>query len=321
VVRTLSTGQAFDTVIAGALSLIVQDERIGVWVPALRRIYWMTQEGQALQVETIAVEREQLPSGYFRLSGLSRTMEPHRMHDRAIRLEDVTYIEDRPVLESPKGGYVPAFVIAASQRRVDTVWVGSGTIYSVERGGVWVCCGRAPLFGTQVWWGIRRDGGLVVGSASKPEVMWLDPSGRPYLRVSWTSDGRPITKDDALANWRTAHERVLPDSPASYRRERIRYLKQRFEDFAGFVADSAPAFSQLIVDASDRVWVRRFDPRAWPDGLGSLWDVYDDVGDYCGTVRVSGINHVFRIGALGMLGSLRRPKGSHELVLASVEAC
>jgi hypothetical protein len=156
---------------------------------------------------------------------------------------------------------------------------------------------------------------VVVANATAPEVAALTEEGEPFWKVTWAAEQEPIQRDEALAYWTRAYAILAADSSAAYRRNRIRELRRRFEEFAGFVATRRPAISQILVDDADRVWVRRFDSRAWPQGLSSWWDLFGSDGRYCGVLETPGIHYVYDVSELGMIGSLRRRKASQELVL------
>jgi hypothetical protein len=319
--RILSVAQAYDTLVTGALSLVLGDENVATWEPAEHLLRWVTPSGQRIRIERLYEEDATQQRGVIRLTGQVRPFDPYGLHGRATRHGEVTYFEQWPALDHPVGGPIEAYVLAVSDARTDTLWTGISTVPAVKRDSIWICCGRAPLFSAQAWWGIRTDGGAVVGSGNSPRLTWLDRSGTPIHAIEWSYVAKQISQDDALKYWKVAYDEVLPDSADSFRRQRVRGLQRRFDDFAGFVSHIEPAFTQLLVDAADRVWLRRFDVTMWPDGLSSAWDVFSSDGSYCGTIQIPGVHYVFSVGSHTMIGSKRRAKNSHELVRATFTVC
>ena len=82
--------------------------------------------------------------------------------------------------------------------------------------------------------------------------------------------------------------------------------------FRRVVADDFPAITQLMIDSSDRVWVRGFDENSWPNGLSPTWHVFGSSGQYLGSVSVP-LDFIYEISDSGLLGSVIDAAGTERI--------
>lgn len=297
------------------LSIVFDGSDVGIWDAATTAIHWIGPSAKPAR-EVLPIDSRDVVEGFV------RTMEPPRQHGRLMRLNGLTAVEVRQSVGPGSTEYSLATLVILSETHIDSVLLGSTSRYAVRFGNMWIDSRRGPLFGVQVWWGIRSDGRIVIANAGWPAIRMISMlSERPVRWIAWRAERQELSKRQVVGHWRSSYEHVFPDSSRRYRDARIDRLQRRYAHFSAFVADSAPLFSQLIVDAKDNVWVRRFDPDAWPEGLSDVWDVFDATGRYCAIVRIPMMQYIFDIGSIGVVGSRRHRKFAHELFLAPADVC
>jgi hypothetical protein len=81
--------------------------------------------------------------------------------------------------------------------------------------------------------------------------------------------------------------------------------------------DVLPAITQALTDDRGRLWIRRFDPLVWPDGLSPLWDVFCYDATYATSYSVP-LAGVFQVRDLGILGTTMSGDGLEALAVAKI---
>lgn len=176
------------------------------------------------------------------------------------------------------------------------------------------------LFSAQTWWS-PHPSGYVLASAVDGRIQLLDSRGGSLASVVVRGPHRVISKQAAVNSWAESYRRLEPDNTNADLRRRVRLLEQEFEAWRGFVADSTPLLTQLLVDHRGLVWVRRFDEAAWPAGLSDTWDVLDRNLVHCGTIRLPDIDYVSAISDWGVLGARREARGVYILSRTQTTQC
>jgi hypothetical protein len=126
------------------------------------------------------------------------------------------------------------------------------------------------------------DSTLYFGRGESFEIGRYDSSGRLTRSMRWAGARRPVTEDsrDQLQAW---YEGFITGSPEATARTLERFARGQF-------ADSLPAYSAILLDDTDHLWVEEFrwlmrDQR--PPGAGpTLWSVFTPEGTWLGDVEV-----------------------------------
>jgi hypothetical protein len=151
-----------------------------------------------------------------------------------------------------------------------------------------------PL-GKQPVLGIGRAA-VFVGSADRFQIRAYDFTGRRIADLQRPDAPAAVTRADI----RDEIEREIAASPGGEaRRARI---EQGYADIT--LPTTLPAYTQLVVDADDFVWVRGF-----PRGTGdtALWSVFAPTGRLVAEVSVPKHLEVFEIGSNYVLGRYLDP--------------
>lgn len=284
-----------------ALSLLSTDSLLGVWLPESGLVAWVDGEWSLEQIRRTGLSRKGAYPGW------KFPLQPLRLHDRAVVAEPgVLYTEVRPLDRQGEDAFTPAYLTRERGGAIDTVLSFSAPSYSVKRGAVRVCCRQPPLFAPQPLWGILPGGTIVFSPGDSPLMMFLSPTGQLRRTVLWDVGEPPLVRQEVEAYLSKHVARVFADSQPSFisriRREAVR----RAGRLLATSAKRLPVATQLIIDDDGRIWLRRFDRAAWPDGQSDIWDVLDSTGIVEQTIQVRGVDDVFDIRRGILVGVNRR---------------
>ncbi len=147
-------------------------------------------------------------------------------------------------------------------------------------------CGRRTLYA------LRGDR-LFLGDTDRYQILVLRPDSGVVRSFRRLGAARPVRAEDVDR----AREAWLARARDEDHRRRLR------RDFDALpVHATMPAFSALLVDEADRLWVRVFAP---PDDPANRWDVFDPDGRWLGTLRLPEGFHPMEIGEGRVLGVRR----------------
>lgn len=137
-------------------------------------------------------------------------------------------------------------------------------------------------------WGER----VLISSNDVFELRAFTPDGQPSMVVRLDYEADPPTRED-MRHWFddfTAND--TPEDRAAFRRT--------FDEFP--LLESFPAFTAIVVDELDHVWVREF---GTPGDERAIWVVFDPNGVALGRIETPPGLEVYQIGANYILGRAR----------------
>ena len=201
------------------------------------------------------------------------------------------------------GGSVPGDGPSRRQRRHAVVGAEGEFVASLglHLGTEWYTSGSGNVIGimsipfTRAARTIAWGGLFVVAPNDTYEIRAYEPAG---------TLSRIVRRDHALIVPTSIHtdaeiERRVALRPPEQQDERRRGLREMFDDVP--IAETFPAFDQLLADALGNLWVQEYDlpgeQRANP-----LWTVFDPEGRALGFVETPAGMNVFEIGADYILG-------------------
>jgi hypothetical protein len=188
--------------------------------------------------------------------------------------------------EAPRG--VPYVRWSLEGTALDTVWVPRAeetklwTITSKQHGGGMAKMMTSIPFMPGLDWALHPDGGIIYGWSGRYAII-RSRTGSDSARVfgrAWTPD--PVTD----ARRASEYESQIKEPAKSYGEAAVR-AAFKLED----LPHTLPAYLNLRVDQTGRVWVRRY-PVA--DTTWTFYDVFDSAGAFLGPVVVP-----FQVSAYG----------------------
>lgn len=204
----------------------------------------------------------------------------------------------------------PGAILLVSPTRVDTLLQIRAPSYSFEYKGQRQCCARGRAFAGQPQWDVLPGSRLVIADGRTSRLAIVNARGQTVQEVAWNAPKYPVTRDleDAMvaaifrSNNPGVRDRVV--------RARVKEHRRSRDDFEDIFADSTAVITQVVGDDLGYIWVRRFDAERLPEGLGLLWDVFDQSLRHLDVVEIPIGGAVFAISrgqAIGVAGPGERP--------------
>jgi hypothetical protein len=207
-------------------------------------------------------------------------------------------------IDTPESGFFKAPVVLTSYGKDGTFIDSLGSVPSVEIGVIEK--GRigmaARIFAPRTSIALRGDR-FWVGKAEEPSIEVRDRRGRLVQIIRWTSGSRAVGPNDAEAWFRKAH----PNATAERRR--------RFGITP--VTKDYPAYSRIVVDSAENLWVQPY-PRPTATDV-EPWLVFDRTGAMVARVALPSAFVVTEAGANWVLGVQPGDMGEERVVVYSLE--
>lgn len=290
--------------------LVSLHDELGIWDKKNGLLNILSSTGDVVAVDTVVANAADLRPGFFR----PRT--PPRNHGAMETVRDHRIVEIRPFEQQILGPTTDGFLVSyVDGRPTDTLMTFRVPSYSVPGIGGRECCIRPRLFSPQPQWDVVPERGVAFALGSKPEVVLIDASGDTLWVTQWKVRAASVSNRQRKA-YLFAEAAGLRDYVPKFEQDAIRRdVDNAFSLDEKFFDDQVPVITQLLVDQQSRIWIRRFDPDVWPDGLSPLWDVLNPDGSFRGTVYVPRAVHVYLITDHYVVGSHPITGRLDELVL------
>ena len=136
-----------------------------------------------------------------------------------------------------------------------------------------------------------RRGLYVVSADGTGQIARYDTSGRLTMIIRSGRSPRPVTPE------MIRQHRLEPRGPMSFARPNV-----STSIASGLYPTSLPVYSAILVDPSDRIWLRL---HPVPGESLSRWDVIDDAGNMLGTVSMPPAFELLEVGNTYVLGVWR----------------
>ena len=185
------------------------------------------------------------------------------------------------------------YVLDAEGKSVASVGIHPGSEYHMSASGDVYRMMTIPFARsthTAVW-----AGRFVVAPSDHYEVRAHDPAGTLALVVR--REHSPVTP--ASAHMEAYIDRLATRAPAGRQAERRRELREMYDDVP--LAETFPAFDDILADALGHLWVREYDIPG-EERPKPLWTVFDPDGRVLGFVETPAGLQVNEIGVGHILG-------------------
>jgi hypothetical protein len=138
---------------------------------------------------------------------------------------------------------------------------------------------------------VVRDSAIYVASSDSYEIRVLDGRGQVRRIIRRKYKAQPLTREVTDAYTR---ESIVRARDTMWRRQ----MEEVYRDYP--FPSHAPAYADVILDISGRLWIQRYDIAK--EGGGGTWDVFEKDGRYAGAARLPEALHVTDIGPDYVLG-------------------
>ena len=147
-----------------------------------------------------------------------------------------------------------------------------------EAGGTSTTWLNPPAFSPEPAWDVTPSGEVAFAQGAAYELLRVDGSGQPVLRVTRAVRPDPVTRDDRL-------HRIAEEKQLGWLGNTSLSLDALEEINRARFATVRPLVTGVLADEFGRLWARRFDTADDWRGYASTWDVYGPDGDELGARR------------------------------------